>query len=82
MRINIYGEELTDDFEVVEKHIEDTGNDYVGVRFFLKSPPELHYDENDDDRTAVTFWAKKENLMELTDLFTDVVVQLDRKVSQ
>lgn len=56
MRINVYNEELTNDFEFVQKHVEETGNTYYGFRVFLRSAPELHHTENDDDRTAITFW--------------------------
>lgn len=60
MRINIYGEELTDDTQAVFKPVT---NDrigevtFVGVRTFLESPDTLHYGPDDDDRSAVTFWA-------------------------
>ncbi len=50
MRINIYTEELTDEVEVVEK------GGFHGLRFYLKSPEELHHDADDDDRSAITFW--------------------------
>ena len=50
MRINLYTEELTDDVQVVEK------DGFHGLRFYLKSPHELHHDQGDDDRSAITFW--------------------------
>ena len=50
MRINLYTEELTDDVQVVEK------DGFHGLRFYLRSPHELHHDAEDDDRSAITFW--------------------------
>jgi len=56
MRINVYHEELTDEFEFVEKHVEKTGKTYYGFRMYMKSAPELHHTKEDDDRTAITVW--------------------------
>jgi hypothetical protein len=56
MRINVYHEEITRDFEFVEKHVKETGKTYYGFRVFLKSAPELHSTVADDDRSAITFW--------------------------
>lgn len=56
MRLNIYEEELTDEVRIVETTADNTGITYYGVRFYLKSAPELHATEADDDRSAVTFW--------------------------
>jgi len=56
MRLNIYEEELTDEVRLVRTTAENTGIEYYGVRFFLKSAPELHNTDTDDDRSAVTFW--------------------------
>lgn len=56
MRINVYHEELTTETAFVEKHVKETGKTYYGVRMFMKSPPELHYTADDDDRTAITLW--------------------------
>lgn len=50
MRINVYGEELTHDIEIVHK------DKFVGIRFYLHSTPQLHNNSLDDDRSAVTFW--------------------------
>lgn len=55
MRLNIYSEELTPRVEHVEK--EANGKIFHGVRFYLKSPEELHHTADDDDTSAVTFWA-------------------------
>lgn len=62
MRINVYNEELTGEVTVVDTVAENTGITYYGVRVFLKSAPELHATEEDDDRTAITFWVGSEEL--------------------
>lgn len=59
MRLNIYAEELTDETELVTKTITDEKfgtRTFYGARFYLKSPPELHDDPVDDDRSAITIW--------------------------
>ena len=55
MRINVYSEEISARIEIVEK-TADTGTTFVGLRVYLKSPPELHSTAEDDDTSAVTFW--------------------------
>ena len=58
MRINIYAEELTERIEIVRR-VPATGHtdqEFIGLRVYLKSPPELHADAEDDDTSAVTFW--------------------------
>jgi hypothetical protein len=62
-RFNIYSEELTDRIEKVTK--EANGGTFYGLRFYLRSPPELHH----DDTSAMTFWANSEDeLVDLMDL--------------
>lgn len=59
MRINVYAEELTDEVELVTKDVTDEkfgDRTFYGIRFYLKSPPELHDDPADDDRSAITLW--------------------------
>lgn len=56
MRVNIYSEELTPRIEKVTK--EANGITFHGVRFYLKSPAGLHHTAEDDDTSAVTFWAE------------------------
>jgi hypothetical protein len=53
MRINVYQEELTDRIELVSKEVE--GRKLCGLRFYLKSHPDMH-PPPDDDSSAVTFW--------------------------
>lgn len=66
MRINVYTEELTDEVEVIEK------DGFHGLRFYLKSPKELHHDGDDDDRSAITFWG----LRTVVPLMEQVVAKL------
>ena len=55
MRINLYAEELTDRFECITKIAE--GRKFYGLRFFLKTVPEMMPPiHQDDDQSAVTFW--------------------------
>lgn len=56
MRINVYAEELTSDYEWVTK--EANGHTFFGLRIFLASPPELHNEPGDNDRSAITFWSR------------------------
>ena len=59
MRINVYGEELTDECAVVSKVVTDNQfgtRTFYGVRVFLKSPDVLHDEAEDDNRSAITFW--------------------------
>lgn len=61
MRINVYGEEVTAETELVVKRVEDEKfgvRSFYGLRFYLKSPPELHDDPADDDRSAITIWCR------------------------
>jgi hypothetical protein len=50
MRANIYNEEMSNEFEFVEREVN--GQKFTGVRFLLKSPEGLS-----DGQSAVTFWA-------------------------
>lgn len=56
MRINIYSQELTKELVVISKKAHDTGVTYHGIRMMLASPDILHYTDDDDDRSAITFW--------------------------
>lgn len=62
MRINVYSQELTDEVVLVSK--DGTNDDgawetFHAVRLMLHSPELLHFNENDDDRSGVTFWLPK-----------------------
>lgn len=54
MRLNIYGEELTSRMELTSKTVNQEL--FVGVRFYIKSHPDLHHSDSDNDESAVTFW--------------------------
>lgn len=59
MRVNVYGEELTEATELVSKVIKEgpaAGKTFYGIRLYLVSPDALHDSEDDDDRSAVTLW--------------------------
>jgi hypothetical protein len=56
MRINVYSQELTKEVELVSKTAADTGIVYYGIRMYLASPDILHHTDEDDDRSAITFW--------------------------
>lgn len=58
MRINIYSQEITSEVCLVKKE-SNTGIIYSAVRFMLHSAERLHFNDNDDDRSAVTFWLPK-----------------------
>ena len=62
MRINIYSEEMHDGVELIEKHNVNGNKTFYGLRIFLKSPQELldHSTPEDDDRNAITIWARDE----------------------
>ena len=57
MRVNVYAEEITEEYEVIQK-TADTGATFIGVRFYLESADKLHHSKSDDDRSAVTFWVR------------------------
>ena len=59
--------------EGLEK-ISNTGKRYSAVRIYFHSTPMLHNDENDDDRSAITFWlpADMRKRQLLADLFKNM----------
>lgn len=65
MRVNVYEEEMTDEVQVVETVASGTGITYYGVRIIMKSAGELHNTEEDDDRSAITFWFGNQDMCEL-----------------
>jgi hypothetical protein len=60
MRLNIYHEELTNETEIVETkpiiQLDGSERVFYGARLYLKSHPALHHSDEDDDRSAITFW--------------------------
>jgi len=63
MRINVYSQELITEgpAKAVEyvQQTADTGVVYSAVRLYLISPDQLHHRDDDDDRSAITFWLPK-----------------------
>lgn len=65
MRVNVYAEEVTEEATFVKKNVSDAkfgDRSFYGVRIYLHSPDQLHDDDEDDDRSAVTFfvpWTRK-----------------------
>lgn len=86
MRVNVYGEELTDRIELITKDVvEETTNEtftFYGIRFWLKFPNQpwwIHRkvnEEEDDDSSAITIWAP--NKKELQKLFNKALDELSR----
>lgn len=72
MRVNVYGEELTDRVTLVEKTVDEGGKIYTfyGIRFWLKFPNQdwwLHRKVDghiDDDSTAITIWHRDKEALE------------------
>ena len=54
MRINVYGEELTDRVEHIKKVVNQEL--FHGIRLYLKSHPDLHHSVDDNDESAITLW--------------------------
>jgi hypothetical protein len=74
MRINIYSQELTKEVTHVQK-MADTGIEYHAVRMYLASPDILHHADDDDDRSAITFWipnARSFSREDLADVFQNM----------
>jgi hypothetical protein len=67
MRVQIYQEELGEGVELIEQTSRN-GEKFFGLRIWLKTCQPLldHSTPEDDDRSAVTFWAQtKEDLQKL-----------------
>jgi len=54
MRVNVYAEELTERIEIVKKAVNQEL--FYGVRLYLKSHPDLHHSDSDNDESAITLW--------------------------
>lgn len=83
MRLNVYSQELILDdtdraLEIVTQE-SDTGVTYSGVRMFLHSSDKLHDTDDDDDRSAITFWLPKSanNRRALIGLFDQMANMVD-----
>ena len=61
MRVNIYGDELTSETELVRRPVWDReGNvrHLYGLRIYLESPGVLNQLPGDDARSALTLWVR------------------------
>jgi hypothetical protein len=59
MRVNVYAEEITDRCELVKAEVKETGATFYGLRFYLKTHPDMLPPRHpDDDSSGVTFWVK------------------------
>ena len=60
MRVQVYQEELGEGVEVIEQTSRN-GEKFYGLRIWLKTCQPLldHSTPEDDDRSAVTFWASE-----------------------
>jgi hypothetical protein len=77
MRINVYREELTSEVSVFRTEAR-TGEVYTGVRLYLQSPDTLHFSEDDDDRSAITFFVKD---AEERKMLSEVLTQMARDLT-
>jgi hypothetical protein len=54
MRINVYGEEITDKIEIVKKAVDQRL--FLAIRVYLESSKKLHHSIGDNDESAISFW--------------------------
>ncbi len=75
MRVNVYAEELPEERRCkrVSTTVKETGRMFFGARLFLKSASELHDEEGDDDRSAITFWGSRKKVGALLRELADVM---------
>jgi hypothetical protein len=76
MRIQVYQEELGEGVEIIEQTSRN-GEHFFGLRIWLKTCQPLldHSTPDDDDRSAVTFWAG--SLDEIKSLFYEISTALE-----
>lgn len=85
MRINIYSQEITNEFKFIRKDGSNDNGDvetFEAVRLMLHSPDLLHFTEEDDDRSGVTFWLPKSEKRRkaLADTFHEMAVAINNSV--
>lgn len=56
MRLNVYGEELTDEVTLEARQVVGHEKPFYGIRVYLESPEVLGVAKDDDDRSAITLW--------------------------
>ena len=84
MRVNVYAEEITNRIQLVSTTAENTGQRFLGIRFYLESSDKLQPPRHpDDDSSAVTFWIKSSkdgykpgDERMLADLFKNAAIML------
>jgi hypothetical protein len=72
MRVNVYGEELTDRIELISKEVDEGGEVYTfyGMRLWLRFPNQewwIHRKVGgvmDDDSSAITIWAPTQEALQ------------------
>lgn len=71
MRINVYHEEIGEGYSVIEQ-VTRNGERFFGLRIWLRTCQELldHSTDEDDDRSAITFWAP--NMAQLNQLVSEL----------
>jgi len=84
MRINVYEEELPFPYEVengtaIEVVSKQTysGKTFFGIRVYLQSSDELHNTQDDDDRSAITFWGPREKLSNTFDRIAKEILTIN-----
>jgi len=77
-RFNVYSEELGEGYQVIDQNSRQ-GEPFYGLRIWLKTPQVLldHSTAEDDDRNAVTFFARTEDELQL--LVDELQQALDRR---
>lgn len=77
MRVHVYQEEMGEGIEIIETTSRN-GEHFFGLRVWLKTCQPLidHSTPEDDDRSAITFWARDFN--DLSALVSEAAYQLQR----
>jgi hypothetical protein len=81
MRIQVYEEELGEGVQLIVKR-STQGEPFYGLRIWLKTAQPLldHSTPEDDDRSAVTFWAR--DPATLKDLCGEMVQAFQRGIAR
>jgi uncharacterized protein (DUF736 family) len=77
MRVQVYSEEIGEGVEIIEQKSRQ-GDTFFGLRIWLKTCQPLldHLTPEDDDRSAVTIWARSHE--ELRDLVGEMQAAVER----
>lgn len=83
MRINVYNEEMAYEWQSLTRTATNTGIEFHGMRMFLKSPDSLHHTEEDDDRSAITwFWHDARTGGRLADMLESMAMDIRSVIRQ